>query len=104
MAEAMQSPDNYEKAFFVELKKMASVGLDVGLWAFFPATNVIGHLIASWFPVVADDADQEVRHQCHRTFLPTDAARIAARPPMTIQWTQSHGDSHSFDHFVPVVR
>ncbi len=93
MAKAMQSPDDYEKAFFVELKKMASAGLDVGLWAFFPATNVIGHPIASWFPVLPDDVLPEVHHQCHRTFLPMEAACMPARPPMMIQWTQSHGDS-----------
>ncbi len=104
MAEAMQSPDDYEKVFFIELKKMASAGLDVGLWAFFPATNVIGCPIASWFPVLPDDADQEVHHQCHHTFLPTESAHMQPRPPMMIQWTQSHGDSHSFDHFIPVMR
>ena len=104
MAEAMQSPDDYEKAFFVELKKMASAGLDVGLWAFFPATNLVGRPIASWFPVLPDDADQEVHHQCHHTFLPTESAHMQPRPPMMIQWTQSHGDSHSFDHFIPVMR
>ncbi len=104
IAKAMQSPDDYEKVFFVELKKMASAGLDVGLCAFFPATNVVGHPIASWFPVLPDDADQEVHHQCHCTFLLMESARMQPRPPMMIQWTQSYGDSHSFNHFIPVVR
>ncbi len=97
MPKAMQSPDDYKKAFFIELKKMASVGLDVGLWSFFPATNVVGCLIASWFPVLPEDSDQEVHHQCHQTFLPTEAAHMQPRLPMMIQWTQSHRDSHSFE-------
>ncbi len=104
MAESMQSPDDYEKTFFIEVKKMSSIGLDVGLWSFFPATNVVRHPITSWFPVLPEDSDQEVCHQCHHTFLPVEAACMLPIPPMTIQWTQSHGDSHSFDHFVPVIR
>ena len=99
----MESPEDYAKAFFIEVKKMASPGLDVGLWAFSPTANVVGRPISSWFPILPESVDQEIRHHCHRMFLPADPACQALKP-MTILWMQSNADANSFDHFVAVVR